>query len=464
MLSPTTLIGILSLGTVTYAVIYERVPDPLTASIALSFLGLVLTYLLVPALGPSFMEAGLSGRDLLKKDKKTIPEAMGAVCAVVYLMCLVSFIPFPFYEFIKRDDGRQTDGHQHGFPHHKLAEFLGAILSLQSMIALGFADDVFDIRWRYKLPLPIVASIPLLIVYYVNFGETHIVLPNFLRAYTGKLLELGFLYYAYMALVVTFCTNAINILAGINGIEVAQSLIIAISIAINDSLFLQPGHPALELHLFSLYIILPFIGVSTGLLIHNWFPSRVFVGDTYCYFAGMTFAVVGILGHFSKTLLLFFLPQIFNFIYSCPQLFRLVPCPRHRMPRLNPRTGLLEPSRARLHPSPIEELLDDITSPPPEVIPLKPITKLVVLVLENLGLADVTRTKPTHNGNGHGHKHGDTGEPYQISNLTLLNILLVTFGPMSERHLAMAVCAVQVGCSAIAFAIRYGLAGVLYSY
>lgn len=47
----------------------------------------------------------------------------------------------------------------------------------------------------------------------------------------------------------------------------------------------------------------------------------------------MTLAVVGILGHFSKTLLLFFLPQIVNFIYSIPQLYALVPCPRHRLPR-----------------------------------------------------------------------------------------------------------------------------------
>ena len=63
------------------------------------------------------------------------------------------------------------------------------------------------------------------------------------------------------------------------------------------------------------------------------YPSQVFVGDTYCYFAGMTFAVVGILAHFSKTILLFFIPQIFNFIYSIPQLFHWVDCPRHRMPR-----------------------------------------------------------------------------------------------------------------------------------
>ncbi len=63
------------------------------------------------------------------------------------------------------------------------------------------------------------------------------------------------------------------------------------------------------------------------------YPSAVFVGDTYCNFAGMTFAVVGIFGHFSKTLLLFFIPQILNFLYSVPQLFRIVPCPRHRLPK-----------------------------------------------------------------------------------------------------------------------------------
>ena len=63
------------------------------------------------------------------------------------------------------------------------------------------------------------------------------------------------------------------------------------------------------------------------------YPSSVFVGDTFCYFSGMTFAVVAILGHFSKTMLLFFIPQILNFLYSVPQLFRFIPCPRHRLPR-----------------------------------------------------------------------------------------------------------------------------------
>ena len=74
------------------------------------------------------------------------------------------------------------------------------------------------------------------------------------------------------------------------------------------------------------------------------YPSRVFVGDSFTYFAGMALAVAGILGHFSKTLLLLFLPQLINFALSLPQLLHIVPIPRHRVPTLNEKTGLLEVS------------------------------------------------------------------------------------------------------------------------
>ena len=47
------------------------------------------------------------------------------------------------------------------------------------------------------------------------------------------------------------------------------------------------------------------------------------LSNRFC-FSGMTFAVVAILGHFSKTLLLFFIPQVINFLYSLPQLFHMV--------------------------------------------------------------------------------------------------------------------------------------------
>lgn len=63
-------------------------------------------------------------------------------------------------------------------------------------------------------------------------------------------------------------------------------------------------------HLFSLYLMLPLAATTLALLLFNWYPSEVFVGDTFTYFAGMAIAVAGILGHFSETLLILLIPQV----------------------------------------------------------------------------------------------------------------------------------------------------------
>jgi UDP-N-acetylglucosamine--dolichyl-phosphate N-acetylglucosaminephosphotransferase len=42
-----------------------------------------------------------------------------------------------------------------------------------------------------------------------------------------------------MSMVAVFCTNAINILAGVNGLEVGQSIVIATSILIFNFIELQ---------------------------------------------------------------------------------------------------------------------------------------------------------------------------------------------------------------------------------
>ena len=78
----------------------------------------------------------------------------------------------------------------------------------------------------------------------------------------------GILYYIYMGMLAVFCTNAINILAGINGVEVGQSTVIACSIFLFNLVEL-PGSWGSK-HLFSVYLILPFIAVSLALLKHNW--------------------------------------------------------------------------------------------------------------------------------------------------------------------------------------------------
>jgi UDP-N-acetylglucosamine--dolichyl-phosphate N-acetylglucosaminephosphotransferase len=129
---------------------------------------------------------------------------MGAICAVVYLLSLIVFIPFPFYKDIvaatsgggNRDvvvqvQHVETGRLLHKFPHNKLALYLSAILSLQVIVLLGIGDDLFDIRWRHKILIPPIATVPLLIVYFVDFGVTQVVIPIALRPYLGELVDLG---------------------------------------------------------------------------------------------------------------------------------------------------------------------------------------------------------------------------------------------------------------------------------
>lgn len=411
----------------------------LAVSLGLSLLGFVATNSIILGIGETFIKANLKGIDLNKATTKrdgqgnlvrpvegmAIPESQGTISATVFILVMSVFIPFAFASYdLQR------------FPHAKLAEYLAAVLTITFASFMGFADDVMDLRWRHKIPLPFLATLPLLLVYYANGNETGVMVPNQLRGLLGEHVDLGLLFYVFLLMLAVFSTHAINIYAGVNGLEAGQSVVVAMSVLVLNIVQLHriPEHHQeyRELHVQSLFLILPFLAVSCALLRLNWFPAQVFVGDTYCYFAGMTFAVVSIVGHFTKTMLVFLLPQILNFLYSCPQLFRLIPCPRHRMPAYDSEHGWVKNSYAEFKP---EEL--------------RPLGKLVFWVLSTFRLAHV---KASEAGDG----------TVQMSNLTLINFVLYVMGPCREDVLCMRLLSIQVLCSGITFAARFGLASYLF--
>ena len=135
-LSVTEQLSLLSLFLACVAVVantFHGDGEPLIASLAFSGVAFSATYAMIRWLGPAFMKAGLKGRDLSKVNKKEIPETMGAVCAVVYLLITIIFIPFPFYKDIvaatsgggNRDvvlevHNIDTGRFLHRFPHNKV--------------------------------------------------------------------------------------------------------------------------------------------------------------------------------------------------------------------------------------------------------------------------------------------------------------------------------------------------------
>ena len=354
--------------------------------------------------------------------------------------------------------------------------YSAGLFSICFMTLLGFVDDVLDLPWRYKLLLPTVASLPLLAAY---TGVTDVTIPKQLGwllvdasawppqpslssslplTQLGKLLEpllralgvklngvtqlglnigLGAWYYAYMGLFAVFATNAINIYAGINGLEAGQSAVISLAILTANLMHLKQSPTDLS-HLFSALLALPYLAVNLGLLVFNAYPAQVFVGDTFCYFAGMTFAVNGILGHMAWTLPFFFLPQMVNFVYSLPQLFKVYPCPRHRLPDFDPALGLLRPSSFEL----------------PAIAPPAPGGSGGGGGGERDGGARSASSARRRQGRGAAEAASAEAPPPAASaqrrmyNMTLINLVLRVTGPLHERTATNLLLALQAVCCA----------------
>lgn len=341
---PWRLISLLSFSPIVYATYYasdSEYKEDIFASLIISVFGYILTDYMVPLVAMK-LKPKLYGIDIGKRglrglnDGEKVPESLGLVSSFSLLVCI---------------------GLTEVFTSHKnLNKYNAALSSICFATLLGLVDDIIDIKWRHKLLIGPFMCLPLLLSY---DGGTIISLPlsikqqieklSFLTIFgvdfnlAGGLVDLSSLYFVYMLALVIFCTNSINIYAGINGLEVGQSFVIGLFIAFMN--LLEVINNSSEQHLFSFTLIMPFVTTSLALLKHNFYPAEVFVGDVFPYSAGMTISVAAILGHYPKSLLLLLLPQVFNFIYSTPQLFGLIACPRHRLPRVNLKTGFLEASK-----------------------------------------------------------------------------------------------------------------------
>jgi UDP-N-acetylglucosamine--dolichyl-phosphate N-acetylglucosaminephosphotransferase len=71
-----------------------------------------------------------------------------------------------------------------------------------------------------------------------------------------------------MSMLAVFCTNAINIYAGINGLEVGQSIVIGFSLILYNLIEIVLGSDV-QSKVFSLSLLIPFVFASLGLFYYN---------------------------------------------------------------------------------------------------------------------------------------------------------------------------------------------------
>jgi UDP-N-acetylglucosamine--dolichyl-phosphate N-acetylglucosaminephosphotransferase len=252
-------------------------------SFVVSFVG---AWILIPRL----KRAGIVGKDMHKPGQPEIPE-MGGLAIVAGLgagmllaIAIETFRPNSF---------------AFGF------ETLLAVLCVVLLVTLiGMADDLLGIRQWVKAALPLVASLPLAAV---RAGVSAIALPFIGRIEFGPLYAL-----VLVPLGITGAANAVNMLAGFNGVEVGMGLVAMGALAIIAA-SLKAGT--------ALVLLLAGIGALLGLLYFNWYPSKVFVGDVGTLSIGAIIAAAVIVGNFEWAGIIVITPYVVDFVIKAIHRF-----------------------------------------------------------------------------------------------------------------------------------------------
>jgi UDP-N-acetylglucosamine--dolichyl-phosphate N-acetylglucosaminephosphotransferase len=228
----------------------------------------------------------LVGKDMHKVGKDEIPEAGGIVIITAMFFSLMYYAGIKLFVF------NDTTA---------MVYIIGSIGSLLCVSIVGVMDDFSGWKiglkqWQKPL-LTLPASIPFILVAH---NRSVIDLP-----FIG-LTDVGILFAVILIpMAIVGASNAFNMLAGYNGLETGMGIIILGTFALLSHCNGQ-----------SMASVMCLIGVFSlsAFIIFNWFPSRVFPGDTMTYPIGAFLAVCAILGGVEKYALILFIPYFIDFM------------------------------------------------------------------------------------------------------------------------------------------------------
>jgi len=147
------------------------------------------------------------------------------------------------------------------------------------ILLLGVVDDIVDLSPKHKF---IIQMIPALIVIIHNSDLINSFIVNQLKIFD----LLGYLLYPILIFWIVGVTNSINLIDGLDGLACGISLIASVTFLI---LGLRQNLEALSL------ISIALVGSMLAFLRFNFYPAKIFLGDSGSTFAGFMLASMGAL-------------------------------------------------------------------------------------------------------------------------------------------------------------------------
>ncbi len=190
-----------------------------------------------------------------------------------------------------------------------------------AFLIVGIIDDVHGVSARIKLIIQIIVGG----MFYLWITNNSIILFNNLILTNIIFVIISMLYFALIV-------NSINFIDGLDGLSGGVSIIFSI-VLFYISISLGNDYIA--------YIHIALIGSLLGFLIFNFYPAKIFMGDTGSLFLGSIYALSSIiLGYFIREKWIIF---IVLFTYPLTDVFLAI------LRRLKFHRGLFAPDDSHIH-------------------------------------------------------------------------------------------------------------------
>ncbi len=258
--------------------------------ISILLISFIIGFVLFPVMIFRLKKAGIVGKNMHSEIQEEVPEMGGLVIIAGFGAGIFTVIAAKTFFDI--------------FPSIDLISVLVALSSILIVVLIGIFDDLVSMPQQVKAFMPVFAALPLIVI---EEGSTFIRLPfwgnvNFSLLYTLIIIPAE----------ITIAANAVNMLAGFNGLEVGMGIIAVGSLAIISYLLGK---------ITVLVILLATLGALLATLYYNWYPAKILVGDVGTLSIGAIIAAVVIMGNFEITGAILLIPYIIDFLIKAKNHF-----------------------------------------------------------------------------------------------------------------------------------------------
>jgi len=243
--------------------------------LATIFISFFVTFLMIPYWIKVAKRQGLTGKDIHKNSTREVSEGGGVSILAGATIGILSYIAIKTFVF------NDSSG---------IIEIFAILCVLFISGIVGIVDDLMGwkkgISKKLRIFLVLFSAIPLMVI---NAGQSSMFGVEFGLLYPLLLIPVG----------IVGATTTFNFLAGYNGLEAGQAILIIGSLSI---VAFVTGNPWLSV------LGACFVAALIAFYFFNMNPAKIFPGDVMTYSAGAMIACMAILGNMEKIALFFFIP------------------------------------------------------------------------------------------------------------------------------------------------------------